>query len=68
MTNNIRVERARLRLSQRELAEKAGVSRQTINAIEAGKYIPSGLVMMKIAALLQKTVNEVFVLEDRDWE
>lgn len=68
MINNIRVERARLRLSQRELAEKAGVSRQTINAIEAGKYIPSGLVMMKIATLLQMTVNEVFILEDKDWE
>ena len=51
MKNNIRVERAVLRISQQELAEKVGVSRQTINAIELGKYIPSGLVMLKIASV-----------------
>ena len=50
MKNDIRVQRAILNISQQELAERVGVSRQTINAIELGKYIPSGLVMMKIAA------------------
>lgn len=68
MKNNIRVERAVLRISQQELAEKVGVSRQTINAIELGKYIPSGLVMLKIASVCDKTVDEVFSLEESDWK
>ena len=68
MKNNIRVERAVLRISQQELAEKVGVSRQTINAIELGKYIPSGLVMLKIASVCGKTVDEVFSLEESDWQ
>lgn len=68
MKNNIRVERAVLRISQQELAEKVGVSRQTINAIELGKYIPSGLVMLKITSVCGKTVDEVFSLEESDWK
>lgn len=68
MKNNIRVERAVLRISQQELAEKVGVSRQTINAIELGKYISSGLVMLKIASVCGKTVDEVFSLEESDWK
>ncbi|MEE1178268.1 MAG: helix-turn-helix domain-containing protein, partial [Paludibacteraceae bacterium] len=44
-----------------------GVSRQTINAIELAKYIPSGLVMMKIAAVFNKNVIDIFELEDSDW-
>lgn len=68
MKNNIRVERAVLRISQQELAEKVGVSRQTINAIELGKYILSGLVMLKIASVCGKTVDEVFSLEESDWK
>ena len=68
MKNNIRVERAIQRISQEQLAEKVGVSRQTINAIELAKYIPSGLVMMKIASVFNKNVNDIFALEESDWE
>ena len=68
MKNNIRVERAIQRISQERLAEKVGVSRQTINAIELAKYIPSGLVMMKIASVFNKNVNDIFELEESDWE
>ncbi len=68
MKNNIRVERAVLKISQQELAEKVGVSRQTINAIELGKYIPSGLVLLKIAAVCGKKVEEIFALEENDWK
>ena len=67
MKNNIRVERAIQKISQEQLAEKVGVSRQTINAIELAKYIPSGLGMMKIAAVFNKNVNDIFELEDSDW-
>jgi len=68
MKNNIRVERAILKISQQELANKIGVTRQTINAIELEKYIPSAIVIMKIASVCNKTVEEIFTLEDKDWK
>lgn len=49
MTNNIRVERAIKRITQQQLAELVKVSRQTINAIEQGKYVPSTVLALKIA-------------------
>ena len=64
--NRIRVERAEKRITQQELAEKCGVSRQTINAIEAGKFIPSTVLALKIARTFQKTVEEIFELEEED--
>ncbi|MCK9163541.1 MAG: helix-turn-helix transcriptional regulator [Bacteroidales bacterium] len=67
MKNNIRVERAVLKISQQELADRVGVSRQTINAIELEKYVPSALVVMKISYIFGKPVNKVFELEDKDW-
>ena len=66
MKNSIRVERAERRITQQELAEKCGVSRQTINAIEAGKFIPSTVLALKIARTFQKTVEELFTLEAED--
>jgi putative transcriptional regulator len=66
MTNTIRVERAIHKMTQQELAEKIGVSRQTINAIESNKYIPSTVLAIKIAQLFQKKVEEIFTLEDTD--
>jgi putative transcriptional regulator len=68
MKNNIRVERAILRISQQELATKIGVTRQTINAIELEKYTPSAIVIMKIASVCNKKVEEIFSLEDKDWK
>ena len=66
MTNTIRVERAIHKMTQQELAEKIGVSRQTINAIESNKYIPSTVLAIKIAQLFQKKVEEIFTLEATD--
>lgn len=66
MKNNIKVERARIDMTQAELAAKTDVSRQTINAIEACKYIPSTALAIKISILFGKTVNEVFYLEEGD--
>ncbi len=62
MKNNIRVERAVLRISQQQLAEAVGVSRQTIYAIENGKFIPSTELALKLSAYFEKTVNELFQL------
>ena len=66
MKNRIRIERAILNITQADLAERLSVSRQTINAIEAGKYSPTLALGMKIAKEFEKTVNEVFELEDGD--
>lgn len=66
MKNRIRIERAILNITQADLAERVQVSRQTINAIEAGKYSPTLALGMKIAKQFEKTVNEVFELEDGD--
>ena len=66
MKNNIRVERAILRITQQQLAEMIGVSRQTINAIEAEKYVPSTVLALKIAKVCNKKVEDIFYLEDGD--
>ena len=66
MKNSIRVERAIARISQQQLADAIGVSRQTINAIETGKFVPSTLLALKIAHHFSKTVNDIFSLEDGD--
>ena len=63
MKNNIRVERAVLRISQQELADAVGVSRQTIYAIENGKFIPSTELALKLSAYFGKTVNDIFSLD-----
>ena len=54
MTNNIRVERAIKRMTQQQLAELVKVSRQTINAIEQGKYVPSTVLALKLQKYLIK--------------
>jgi putative transcriptional regulator len=66
MKNTIRVERAIHNMTQQQLAEKIGVSRQTINAIESNKYVPSTVLALKMAKLFQKKVEEVFILEETD--
>ena len=66
MTNLLRVERAIHNLTQGELAQKIGVSRQTINAIESNKYIPSTVLALKMARLFQKPVEAIFQLDDGD--
>ncbi len=66
MKNNLRVQRAILNITQAELAEKVSVSRQTINAIESNKYVPSTVLALKIAAVFSKKVEDVFILEEGD--
>lgn len=66
MNNTIRVERAIKRITQQQLAELVQVSRQTINAIESGKYIPSTVLSLKIAKIFEKNVNDIFLLEETD--
>ena len=52
--------------TQQELADRVGVSRQTINAVELGKYVPSAVLAMKVAAAFGRRVEEVFTLEEED--
>lgn len=66
MKNTLRVERAIWNMTQADLAERISVSRQTIIAIESGKYIPSTTLALKIAQVFGKTVNEIFTLEETD--
>jgi putative transcriptional regulator len=66
MKNSLRVERAIKNITQGELAELIGVSRQTINTIESNKYVPSTVLALKIARVFGKPVEEIFNLEDTD--
>ena len=66
MKNSIKVERARLDMTQQDLADALDVSRQTVNAIEKGKFNPSTILALKISNLFEKSVNEIFSLEDTD--
>ena len=66
MTNNIKVLRAIKNISQEELAKKIKVSRQTINAMEKGKYVPSTVLTLKLARFFEKSVEEIFTLEEND--
>ena len=66
MKNNIRVERAIKRITQAQLAELIGVSRQTIVAIESEKYVPSTVLSLKIARVFNKRVDDIFELEEGD--
>lgn len=66
MKNTIRVERAILNITQADLAEKVNVSRQTINAIESNKYVPSTVLALKIARVFKKKLEDIFILEDTD--
>ncbi|MPS65245.1 MULTISPECIES: helix-turn-helix transcriptional regulator [Chryseobacterium] len=66
MKNTIKIERAVKNITQEDLAKIIGVSRQTINAMEAGKYIPSTVLALKIARYFEKNVENIFLLEDND--
>ncbi len=66
MKNRLKVERAIKNMTQARLAEAVQVSRQTINAIELGKYNPSTVLALKIARVFGKSVNDIFFLEETD--
>ena len=66
MKNKIIVARAEQGLTQQQLADAVGVSRQTINAIESGKFVPSTVLALKMAQIFRKPVEEIFFLEEED--
>jgi len=66
MKNKLKIQRAIFELTQEELAYKIGVSRQTINSMEKGKYVPSTALALKLSNLFETTVNEIFELEEGD--
>lgn len=66
MKNTIKIQRAIKNITQAELATIVGVSRQTINAIEKGKYVPSTLLALKMAKYFKVPVEDIFIIEDGD--
>lgn len=66
MQNMIRVERAKKRITQAELAEKLNVSRQTIHSIETGKFVPSTVLALKIAKYFNVSFSDIFQLNDEE--
>jgi len=66
MVNTIRVERAKKKITQAELADKLNVSRQTIHSIETGKFVPSTVLALRIAQFFGVDFNEIFQLNDED--
>lgn len=66
MKNWIKVERAVREVTQQQLAEAVGVSRQTIVAIEKDRFMPSTLPAIKIARYFAIPVGDIFILEDGD--
>ncbi|MDD4373168.1 MAG: helix-turn-helix transcriptional regulator [Bacteroidales bacterium] len=67
MKNSIKAERAKKNLTQAQLAEMVQVSRQTINAIELGKYNLSTILALKIASIFDQPIENIFELEKSDW-
>lgn len=66
LANRLRVARAEKRLSQEDLAKMAGVTRQTIGAIENGQYCPSALLAFVLAERLEKPVDELFYMDKQE--
>jgi putative transcriptional regulator len=64
MRNRLRVLRAEVGWSQLELAERLGVSRQTVNALETGRYDPSLPLAFRIARLFETTIEAIFVPDE----
>ncbi len=68
MQNSLKVWRAKFSFTQQDLADQIQVSRQTINAMEKGKYVPSTLLALKLATIFKTSVLEIFELEEQDWD
>ena len=66
MKNNVRIQRAIKNITQAELADLIQVSRQTINTIESGKYVPSTVLALKLARVFNVQVEQIFELEEED--
>ena len=66
MKNTVRVERAIMDITQQQLADAIGVSRNTINSIESGKYVPSTVLALKLARYFGKPTDAIFALDEED--
>ena len=66
MKNAIKVERAKKNWTQEDLAREIGISRQSINSIETGKFIPSTVLALKMAKVFGVNVESIFELEEKD--
>ena len=64
LLNSLKDERARLGLTQAELADRIGVSRKTINTVENGVFVPSTMLALKLAAALGRSVEELFRVDE----
>lgn len=63
MTNKLRVARAEMNFTQQQLAEKVGVTRQTISLIEKGNYNPTLKLCLAICYAVDKTLDDIFWIE-----
>jgi|TARA_B110000238_G_C15987391_1_gene378739 putative transcriptional regulator len=68
MKNNVKAIRGIKGLTQEELAQLLGVSRQTVISIESSRYVPSTVLSLKISQFLDKKVEELFELEKSDFD
>ena len=68
MNNSIKVERAKKNITQADLAKLVKVSRQTINAMELGKYVPSTVLTLRLAQIFEVELSQIFTLEESDWD
>ena len=66
MKNTIKVERAKKNWTQEDLARQIGISRQSVNSIETGKFIPSTVLALKMAKVFGVNVESIFELEEKD--
>ncbi len=66
LKNKIKIFRAIHNLTQEELAQKIGVSRQTINSIEKGKYVPSVVIALKMARVFNAKVEDIFNFDEKE--
>jgi putative transcriptional regulator len=66
MKNNLKIERVKSKLTQQRLAEMIKVSRQTINAVEKGRFVPSTVLSLKMAQFFRIPVEALFELDDGD--
>ncbi|MHC1732238.1 MAG: helix-turn-helix transcriptional regulator [Bacteroidales bacterium] len=66
MKNSLKVERAIRNITQEELAREIGVTRQAINSIELGKFVPSTVLALRLSKYFGKPVNDLFSLEEGD--
>ena len=66
MKNTVKVERAILDITQQQLADAIGVSRNTVNSIESGRYVPSTVLALKIALYFGKATDSIFQLDEND--